>query len=145
MNAILDIQKQIIEEFGLLATWEEKYKHLIALGKTLPPYPEDKRLDTFKVKGCQSQVWLFAEFDGKTVHYAIDSDAMIVKGLACLLHRTFSGHTPQEIAQAPMDFLQEIGLTSHLSQSRSNGMAAMVRQFKNYAVAYEMLAKTQKP
>ncbi len=142
MPSIAETQQQIVTEFANLPSWEDKYKRLIALGKTLPAYPEDQRLDKFKVKGCQSQVWLYPEFDGTTVRYHVDSDAMIVKGLAAILQRTFSGHTPRDIAHAPMDFLQQIGLTSHLSQSRSNGLAAMVRQFKNYALAYEMLAKT---
>ncbi len=143
MSTIADIQTQIVADFAKHQEWEDKYKHLMSIGKTLPAFPEEQRLDKYKVKGCQSQVWLYPEFDGKTVTYHIDSDAMIVKGLAAVLQKTFSGHTPAEIAAAPMDFLQTIGLTSHLSQSRSNGLAAMVRQFKNYAVAYQMLSQVQ--
>lgn len=143
MTSIEVIQSRIVEEFSSQPTWEEKYKFLMEQGKTLPPYPEEFRLEKYKVKGCQSQVWLYPEFDGTVIRYCVDSDALIVKGLASILHRTFSGQTPKAIAEAPMDFLQSIGLTSHLSQSRSNGLSAMVRQFKNYAVAYEMMAKSK--
>lgn len=137
--SIQDKQQEIISEFSKFSSWEEKYKRLIELGKTLPSYPDEFRDDKFKVKGCQSQVWLHPNFNGEVVLYDIDSDAMIVKGLAAILHQTFNGHTPKEITDASMDFLTEIGLTSHLSQSRSNGLAAMVRQFKNYALAFQML------
>lgn len=139
MASIQDTQNEIILEFAKFDSWEEKYKKVIEFGKALPDYPEDKRLDKYKVKGCQSQVWLYPEFDGQVITYHVDSDAMIVKGLAAILQKTFSGQTPSDIAKATTDFLTEIGLTSHLSQSRSNGLAAMVRQFKNYAVAFQML------
>ena len=140
MSSIADTQNQIVADFAKHAEWEDKYKHLMALGKELPAYPEEQRLDKYKVKGCQSQVWVYPVFDGERIVFHVDSDAMIVKGLAAVLQKTFSGATPAEIAAAPMEFLQAIGLTSHLSQSRSNGLAAMVRQFKNYAVAYAMLS-----
>lgn len=143
MSNIANIQAEIVSDFAKFANWEDKYKHLMDMGKAIPAYPEEQRQDKYKVKGCQSQVWVYPDFDGTKIVYHVDSDAMIVKGLAAILQRTFSGHTPAEIAAAPMDFLQEIGLTSHLSQSRSNGLAAMVRQFKNYALVYEMMKKSQ--
>lgn len=139
MVNIQDTQNQIVLEFAKCDSWEKKYKKIIDLGKTLPAFPEEHRLDKYKVKGCQSQVWLYPEFDGQAITYHVDSDAMIVKGLAAILQKTFSGQSPSDIAKASTDFLSEIGLTSHLSQSRSNGLAAMVRQFKNYAVAFQML------
>ena len=140
---ILEIQNNFIAEFSKLATWEERYQHVIALGKTLPPFPEDKRTESNKVKGCQSQVWMHAHFvDGK-VKYHIDSDAMIVKGLAAILYQTFNAQNPSDILAASMDFLEKIGFTSHLSQSRANGLAAMARQFKNYALVFQTLQKTR--
>lgn len=136
---ILATQQAFLDEFSKLNSWEERYKRIIELGKTLPPYPEEHRTDQNKVRGCQSQVWMHAAFDGSKVRYDIDSDAMIVKGLAAILHKTFSGHEPKDIIAAPLDFLEKIGLTQHLSQSRANGLAAMVRQFKNYALAFNAL------
>lgn len=138
--SISETQQQIVEEFSRFDSWEDRYRRLIELGKSLPPFPEEQRKDANKVRGCQSQVWMHAEFKEGLVFYHIDSDAMIVKGLAAILLKTFSGHAPQDIAAAPVDFLEKIGLTAHLSQSRANGLAAMVRQFKNYAVVFATLA-----
>lgn len=139
MNAIGQKQKNIVEEFSKFPQWEDRYKYIIELGKNLPAFPEEHRLEKNKVKGCQSQVWLHAWMENGKVYYHADSDALIVKGLASLLVQVFSGHDPKEIMAAGTDFLADIGLTSHLSQSRSNGLAAMVRQFKNYAVAFSLL------
>jgi len=140
---ITETQQAILDEFAKLATWEERYKRIIELGKALQPFPEEHRVDQNKVRGCQSQVWMHARFENGNVLYDIDSDAMIVKGLAAILHKTFSGHAPKDIIAAPMDFLEQIGLTQHLSQSRANGLGAMVRQFKNYALAFNALAQTR--
>jgi cysteine desulfuration protein SufE len=136
---ILETQNAIVEEFALLPTWEERYRRIIELGKTVPPFPEAERTEKNKVRGCQSQVWMHAAIEDGRVKYDIDSDAMIVKGLAAILLKTFSGSTPGEIVAAPTDFLEKIGLTQHLSQSRSNGLAAMARQFKNYALVFKAM------
>lgn len=141
---IAAIQRDIVSEFSALNGWEERYKRIIELGKTLPPFPEAYRTGQNKVRGCQSQVWMHARMDGGSVRYDIDSDAMIVKGLAAILKRVFDAQPITDIVGAPMEFLGEIGLTSHLSQSRANGLAAMTRQFKNYAIAFQALGGLKK-
>lgn len=138
---IAETQQVILDEFSKFSSWEERYKRIIELGKTLKPFPEELRTDQNKVRGCQSQVWMHARLENGNVVYDIDSDAMIVKGLAAILHKTFSGNEPKDIIAASMDFLEKIGLTQHLSQSRANGLAAMARQFKNYALAFNALAQ----
>lgn len=143
MKSIIQNQSDVVQEFARFSTWEERYQHLIAMGKALPPFPEEYRIEANKVKGCQSQVWLQAALSGDKVIYHIDSDALIVKGLAALLLQVYSGHTPDEIMAAGSDFLAQIGLTTHLSQSRANGLGAMVRQFKNYAVAFSVVLKSK--
>ena len=140
-TGITDKQQKLIDEFSGFSTWEARYKRIIDMGKTLPPLADEFKIEMYKVKGCQSQVWLVAKMDNGHVIYNIDSDAMIVRGLAALLQQVYSGHTPQDILNAPTDFLEKIGLTTHLSQSRSNGLAAMVRQFRNYAVAFSVMQK----
>lgn len=136
---ILETQNAIVEEFAKLPTWEERYRRIIELGKTVPAFPEAERTEKNKVRGCQSQVWMHATLEDGHVRYDIDSDAMIVKGLAAILLKTFSDRTPGEIIAASTDFLEKIGLTQHLSQSRSNGLAAMTRQFKNYALVFKAM------
>lgn len=139
--SIQDKQQAIVEEFSRFDSWEDRYKHIIQKGKTLPPFPEEHRTEKNKVRGCQSQVWMHANFDGHKIHYDIDSDAMIVKGLASILRNVFNEEEPSAIISAPLEFLEKIGLTQHLSQSRANGLAAMVKQFKNYAVAFNAMQK----
>lgn len=142
MLNITEQQAALVKEFGAYTDWEKRYQRIIDLGKALPVMPESLKTEANKVRGCQSQVWLSAELtSGSHVVYQVDSDAMIVRGLAALLVSVYSGHTPQEIIAAGSDFLTQIGLTSHLSQSRANGLAAMVRQFKNYAVAFDYAMK----
>lgn len=136
---ILEKQSTLVEEFSKYKSWEERYKRIIEMGKNLPPIDEELKTEKYRVKGCQSQVWLVPNFHDGILEYKIDSDAMIVKGLASILLHVFSGHTPKDIADAPIDFLQKIGLTSHLSQSRANGLASMVKQFKNYAIALSLM------
>lgn len=140
--SIADKQQRIVDEFARLQGWEDRYKRVIEWGKTLPPLADEFKIEKYKVKGCQSQVWLVAKLEDGKVVYDIDSDAMIVRGLAALLKNVFSGESPQAIAESQTEFLQTIGFTTHLSQSRSNGLAAMVRQFKNYAVAFAMVQKS---
>lgn len=142
MLNITEQQDTLVKEFGAYTDWEKRYQRIIDLGKALPPMPEALKTEASKVRGCQSQVWLDAKLkDDGHVLYQVDSDAMIVRGLAALLVRVYSGHTPSEIIAANSDFLTQMGLTSHLSQSRANGLAAMVRQFKNYAIAFDYAMK----
>lgn len=136
---ILEKQQKITEEFSKYDNWEDKYKKIIALGKTLEPLAGEFKVEKFRIKGCQSQVWLQAELNNGVVVYKADSDAVIVKGLAALLISVFSGHTPAEITKASISFLTDIGLISHLSQSRANGLASMIKQFQNYALAFQVL------
>lgn len=139
---IHETQQKIIDEFSRLNGWEDRYKRIIDLGKQLPPLAEEFKIEKYKVKGCQSQVWLVANLKDGLVFYDVDSDAMIVRGLAAILKQVYSGRSPQDIIGAPTDFLEKIGLTTHLSQSRSNGLAAMVRQFRNYALVFATMQKS---
>lgn len=133
--------QEIVQEFNLLPDWESKYKRIIALGKALPMMDESKKTDENKVRGCQSQVWLNANFENGKVFFAADSDAMIVKGLAALLLHVYSGHTPQEIIAQSPDFIQQLGLNANLSQARANGLVSMIKQIKFYALAFASMNK----
>jgi cysteine desulfuration protein SufE len=130
-------QDEIIEEFALFDDWADKYEYIIDLGKKLKPLDERHKTEESIIKGCQSRVWLHAHLDGDVLRFEADSDAVIVKGLVSLLVRVLSDHTPEEIAAAELYFLEKVGLQQHLAQTRSNGLASMVRQMKNYAIAYQ--------
>lgn len=135
---VREAQNEIIEEFEFLGdSWEDKYAHIIALGKELPTFPEEHKNEATRVHGCQSQVWLLPNFDGTVLTFNTDSDALIVKGLTALLVRVYSGKTPSDILQTPIDFIQKIGLDSHLSMNRANGLSAMVKKIQHYAATYE--------
>ena len=137
-KSIPEIQEDIVEEFDLLGEdWQERYNHIIQLGKSLPHLSEDLKNDENKVRGCQSSLWLASEKKAGRIYFSMDSDALIVKGLAALMLRVFSGHTPDEILDANTDFIQRIGLQNHLSPTRSNGLYAMLKQIKFYALAYK--------
>lgn len=136
-GSIKDIEQQVVDEFSFLEEWDEKYAYIIELGKKLAPINENFRTDDFKIKGCQSQVWMHSELNDGKVTYFADSDAMIVKGLVSLLVRVLSGHSPDEIVNTNLDFLDQIGMKQHLSPTRSNGLAAMVKQMKLHALAYK--------
>lgn len=135
---ILEIEKEIVDEFSLFDSWDDKYEYIIDLGKKLPPLEAQYKKDENKVRGCQSTVWLVAENINGIIYFKADSDAVIVKGLISMLIRVLSGHTPDEIVNAPLDFIREIGMMSHLAQTRSNGLLAMVKQMKNYALAFKL-------
>lgn len=139
-QTISDRQATIVEEFRQLPDWKARYRHIIQTGKALPEMPEDEREDRFKVKGCQSQVWLRPEFDGERIHFRAWSDASIVRGLIALLMRVYDAQTPEAVLAAPPDFVDALGLNEHLSQSRSNGLAAMIRQVQLYAAAFRAMA-----
>ena len=135
-KSIQEIEKEIIEDFSLFETWEEKYEYLIDLGKKLEPLDPKYKTEEFKIKGCQSSVWIHSNLlDGK-VFFQGDSDAIIVKGLVSLMIKVLSGQSPKEIAEAPLKFIDEIGLSSHLAQTRSNGLRSMIKQMKMDAAVY---------
>ncbi|MCH5685804.1 SufE family protein [Niabella sp. W65] len=138
-NTIEQTEAEIIDEFSLFDSWDDKYEYIIDLGKKLAPLPDEYKKEENKVKGCQSTVWLVADYRDGNVYYQAESDAVIVKGLISMLIRVLSGHTPDEILNANMDFINKIGMTSHLAQTRSNGLLAMVRQMKNYALAFKSI------
>ena len=136
-KSIAAIEEEIIEEFGLFDSWDDKYEYIIDLGKKLPTLAEEHKKDENKVKGCQSTVWLVAGYKEGRVYYEADSDAVIVKGLISMLIRVLSGQQADDILNAKLDFIREIGMMNHLAQTRSNGLLAMVKQMKNYALAFK--------
>ena len=138
---INQIQDDLIEEFELFDDWEDKYEYIIDLGKKLPPLAEAHKTDDNIIKGCQSRVWLNAKMENESLVFEADSEAIIVKGLVNMLVKVLSGHSPQEIAKADLYFMQRIGLQQHLAQTRSNGLASMVKQMKNYALAFQAIQK----
>lgn len=137
-KTIRAIEEDIVDEFSLFDSWDEKYEYIIDLGKKLPPLEDRFKLDENKVKGCQSTVWLVSGYRDGRVFFEAESDAVIVKGLISMLIRVLSGQKPEDIMEAKLDFIKEIGLTTHLAQTRSNGLLAMVKQMKNFALAYKL-------
>jgi len=138
---IPEIEKEIVDDFALFDSWEDKYEYIIDLGKKLAPLDNQYKLDENKIKGCQSTVWLRADYENGLVVFKADSDAVIVKGLISMLIKVLSGHSPQEILAAKMDFIGEIGMMTHLAQTRSNGLLAMIKQMKNYALAFQAIGE----
>lgn len=134
---IEDKQQELVAEFADLEDWMDRYGYIIDLGNSLPAISEDKKTPSNLIEGCQSRVWLDAELDadGK-VHYTADSDAIIVKGIISMLIDVLNGHTPDEILSADLHFINDIGLGEHLSPTRSNGLLAMVKQMRMYALAF---------
>jgi cysteine desulfuration protein SufE len=139
-KTIETIEQEIIEEFSLFDSWDDKYEYIIDLGKKLPPLEEQFKKDENKVKGCQSTVWLTADAKDGRVFYKAESDAVIVKGLISMLIRVLSGQKQDDIINAKLDFIREIGMVGHLAQTRSNGLAAMVKQMKHYAMAFKLVS-----
>lgn len=141
-NIVTERQSRLIQEFHRLPSWEERYKRLIERGKKLPELPKELYDEKYKVRGCQSQVWLHAELTPeKKIHLHGDSDAMIVKGLVALLLETYSDASADEILGAGTDFIKELGFEGHLSPSRANGLYAMLKQILLYATAFRALSK----
>ncbi len=139
---IQEIENQIIEEFDNFEDWLDKYNHIIEMGKTCPIIDEKNKTENNLIKGCQSRVWLSADFiDGKIIFKA-DSDAVITKGIASILIWVFNNQTPQDILDADLSFIEKIGLKEHLSPNRSNGLSAMVKQMKLYALAFNTMEKS---
>ena len=135
-------QDEIIEEFEQFPDWMEKYEYIIQLGKELRLIAEEYKIDANLIRGCQSRVWLHPEYKEGKILFTADSDALITKGLISMVVRVLSGHSPKEIVDADMYFINAIGLSSHLSPTRSNGLLSMVKQIKNYALAFHLQEKT---
>jgi len=137
-----EIQKDIIEEFALFDDWMERYNLLIDIGKSLDPLDEKQKGNDYLIEGCQSRVWLYPEMVDNKLYFKAESDAIITKGIVALLIRVVSGRTPEEIINADLFFIDEIGLKQNLSPTRSNGLLAMVKQMKLYAIAYNVKLKS---
>ena len=135
---INEIQDEIIEEFSGFDDWMDKYQLLIDLGNEQEPLDEKYKTESNLIDGCQSRVWLQADYNDGIIHFSAESDALIVKGIVALLIRVLNDHTPQEILDADLYFIEEIGLKEHLSPTRSNGLVAMVKQMHAYALAFSM-------
>lgn len=134
---INEIQEEIVEEFSAFDDWMDKYSYLIEIGNDLEPFNDEWRVDQNLIEGCQSKVWFHAEMkDGKII-YSADSDAIIVKGIVGLLLRAMSGQTPDDILNNDLTFVEKIGLKEHLSPTRSNGLVAMIKQMRLYALAFK--------
>jgi len=137
-KSIQAIEEDLVEEFSLFDSWDDKYEYIIDMGKKLAPLEDEHKLDDNKVRGCQSTVWLVSEYKDGIITFKADSDAIITKGLVSMLIRVLSNHTPDEIIEADLGFIQKIGMTTHLAQTRANGLLAMVKQMKNFALAYKI-------
>ena len=138
MKSIDEIQDEIIEEFSVFDDWMDKYALLIDLGNALPPLDEKYKTPENLIEGCQSRVWLQVDYSDGRIDFEAESDAIIVKGIVSLLVRVLSGRTPDEILNAQLYFIEKIGLTEHLSPTRSNGLVAMVKQMRMYALAFKL-------
>lgn len=137
MATINEIQDEIIEELTGFDDWMDKYQLLIDLGNDQEPLDEQYKVEQNLIDGCQSRVWLQADYEDGVIRFTAESDALIVKGIVALLIRVLSGHTPQEILDADLYFIEKIGLKEHLSPTRSNGLLAMVKQMRMYALAFK--------
>ncbi|MCU7694992.1 SufE family protein [Haoranjiania flava] len=132
-------QKEIVGDFEFLDDWMDKYEMIIQMGKELPPMDESDKIDQNLIKGCQSRVWIKSNYKDGIITFSADSDALITKGLVSLVLKVLSGHSPKEIMDAELHFVNDIGLSSHLSPTRSNGLLSMLKQIKNYAIAYNSM------
>ena len=137
--SIKDIQNEIIDEFSLFEDWMQKYEYLIELGKSIKPIKEENKIDSNLIKGCQSKLWLHAEFSKGKMVYTADSEAIITKGIAAILLRVFSNQTPNDIINSNVDYIDKIGLKEHLSPTRANGLMSLVKQLKYYALAFSKI------
>ena len=135
--SIKEKENQIVEEFEVFDDWMDKYNYLIDMGKSLPLIDEKHKTESNLISGCQSRVWLHAEMNDGKVYFSADSDAVITKGIINILIRAMSGEKPDEILNADLKFLDDIGLKDHLSPTRSNGLVSMIKQIKLYAMAFK--------
>lgn len=134
---IVEIENEIIEEFSAYDDWLDKYSLILEIGKSITVIDEQYKTDQYVISGCQSKVWLHASYHDGKIFYTADSDAIITKGIVSLLIRVLSGHTPDEILEAKLGFIDAIGLKEHLSPTRSNGLSSMIKQMKLYALAFK--------
>jgi cysteine desulfuration protein SufE len=135
--SIKEKEQEIVEEFSLFDDWMDKYNYIIDMGKSIDKIDEKYKKNQYLISGCQSQVWVHAEYRDGKVYFKADSDALITAGIVGLLMRVMSGQTPEEIINADLSFIDEIGLKEHLSQTRSNGLVNMIKQMKLYALAFQ--------
>lgn len=135
-----EIQQEIVEEFSGFEDWMDKYAYLIEIGNEMAPIDVKYKIESNLIRGCQSRVWLHPSFTDGKIKFEAESDALIVKGLVALLLRIYSNRSPKEILESEPRFIDEIGLRQHLSPTRSNGLLAMVKQMKLYALAYEKIS-----
>mgnify|MGYP003692789439 FL=1 len=135
---IKEKQQEIVSDFEFLEDWEQKYEYIIDLGKELKGIPDEKKSDDNLIKGCQSKVWIDAKFEEGKLFFDVDSDGILPKGIVSMLASIYSGHSTQEIIESDFKFIEEIGLQEFLSPSRANGLMAMTKQIKFYAVAYQL-------
>lgn len=139
-GTIRERARDIVDEFGLFDDWMGKYEYLIEIGQALPPLDPRYKTEEHRIRGCQAQVWIHPEMQDGRVFYAGDSDALITKGLVAVLIRVLSGQPPEDIVESDLEFLDEIGMKDHLSSTRRNGLASMVRQLKLFALAHSKKA-----
>jgi len=135
--SIKEKEQEIIEEFSLFDDWMDKYNYIIEMGKSIDKIDEKYKKNQYLITGCQSQVWVHAEYKDGKVYFKADSDALITAGIVGLLMRVMSGQPPEEIVKSDLSFIDEIGLKEHLSQTRSNGLVNMIKQMKLYALAFQ--------
>lgn len=138
-QTLQEAEQQIIDEFELFEDWMDKYNYIIELGKELPLIDPQYKTEQYLISGCQSQVWLHADFKDGKINFTADSDAIITKGIINLLIRVLSGRTPQEILDCSLDYIDKIGLKEHLSPTRSNGLVSMIKQIKLYALGFSKI------
>jgi len=143
-KSIEEIEQDVINEFSTFQDWLDRYQYIIDMGNELGEFPENKRTESYRIKGCQSSVWLTADLEDGRVIFRSDSDSSIVKGLASLMIRVLSNQKPDDIVKAKLDFIDKIGLKEHLAPTRSNGLSAMIKQMRMYALAYKLKQQEQK-
>jgi cysteine desulfuration protein SufE len=143
IKSMAEAENEIINEFSFFPDWIDKYEYIIELGSKLTGFPKDKMTDDYKIKGCQSNLWLVTDYRDGRIYFKADSDSSIVKGLIALLMRVLSGQKPGDIVNARLEFIDKIGLRKHLAQTRANGLAAMIKQMKMYALGYQLKEKNE--
>ena len=134
--SLAEAEKELAEDLAMLEEWDDRYEYIISLGRALPPYPDELRTEDREVQGCQSQVWLDARYEGGRVWFRADSNALITKGLVAMLVNLYTGRTPDEIRSGTLDFLKDIGLETHLTPSRVNGLQATHRRIQEHAAQW---------
>ncbi|MBT8196746.1 MAG: SufE family protein [Bacteroidia bacterium] len=137
MEDMQKIEAEIIEDFSWFDNWPDKYQYIIELGQKLDPLSDEYKTDEYKIKGCQSSVWIKPDVEENKIRFTADSDSVFVKGLVSLLVRVLSGQKAEDIAGTELKFIDDIGLMQHLAQTRANGLGAMIKQLKTYAVALQ--------